>query len=79
VCGVAASSQQVQLVPNVDEFPGHIACDGDTKSEIVVPVVVDGKTVAVVDVDCTALGGFDRVDEEGLRELATLLAEGCDW
>lgn len=66
-------------MPDIDEFPGHIACDGDTRSEIVVPVVVDGKTVAVIDVDCTAVRGFDQVDEEGLRELAAALAEGCDW
>ena len=66
-------------MPNVDEFPGHIACDGDTKSEIVVPLLVGGKTVAVVDVDCTVVGGFDEVDKEGLTELAAVLAEGCDW
>lgn len=47
---------------DVEKFPGHIACDGDSKSEIVVPIVVKGKTVAIIDVDCREVGGFDGVD-----------------
>lgn len=69
----------IQLLRDVAAFPNHIACDGDTKSEIVVPIIVDGKTVAVLDVDCTALGGFDEDDAMGLSNLADLLAKGCDW
>lgn len=85
VCGAAAQSQETQLIHNVDEFPGHIACDGDSKSEIVVPILVDQpgsedkKLVAIIDIDCAVLNGFDEVDKENLEKLATLLAEGCDW
>lgn len=63
----------------MDAFPGHIACDGDSKSEIVVPIVVDGKVVAIIDVDCAELNGFDEVDREWLEKLAGLLGRGCDW
>lgn len=79
VCGLAASSRDIQLVPNVEKFPGHIACDGASRSEIVVPVLVDGKTVAVIDIDCAAVDGFDLVDKTGLEALAELLGKGCDW
>jgi len=79
VCGLAASTRTTQLVPDVDDFPGHIACDGASKSEIVVPVVVGAKTVAVIDVDCAAVGGFDEEDRKGLEALAQLLSAGCDW
>lgn len=79
VCGAAASTKQTQLVPNVDEFPGHIACDGDSKSEIVVPVLSGGEVVAIIDIDCAVVGGFDEVDQRFLEELAGVLGRGCDW
>ncbi|KAK1593254.1 GAF domain-containing protein [Colletotrichum navitas] len=80
VCGAAAASRETQLVPDVDAFPGHIACDGDSKSEIVVPVVADdGSLVAIIDVDCTVTSGFDDVDRVWLEKLAALLAKSCDW
>ncbi|KAF4880365.1 Free methionine-R-sulfoxide reductase [Colletotrichum siamense] len=79
VCGAAAATLQTQLVPDVDAFPGHIACDGDSKSEIVVPVVVDGKLVAIIDVDCALADGFDEVDRVWLEKLAALLAASSDW
>ncbi|KAI8669235.1 GAF domain-containing protein [Fusarium keratoplasticum] len=84
VCGAAAESQQTQLVQDVERFPGHIACDGDSKSEIVVPIVAeqgDGskKLVAIIDIDCAELNGFDEVDKAHLEQLAALLAKGCDW
>ncbi|KAF5964193.1 Free methionine-R-sulfoxide reductase [Fusarium coicis] len=84
VCGAAAATQETQLVRDVEEFPGHIACDGDSKSEIVVPIVVtqdDGskKLVAIIDVDCAELNGFDEVDKVHLEQLAALLAKSCDW
>lgn len=80
VCGAAAATAETQLVRNVDAFPGHIACDGDSKSEIVVPIVAQGgKVVAIIDIDCTVLDGFDEVDQQWLEKLAALLAEGCDW
>lgn len=83
VCGTAAASQTTQLVPDVEQFPGHIACDGDSKSEIVVPIVVDDgaakKVVAIIDIDCAAVEGFDEVDGKYLEELAALLGKSCDW
>lgn len=92
VCGTAAATQTTQLVQDVDQFPGHIACDGDSRSEIVVPIVVDDvqdtvegdgttgkKVVAIIDIDCAVVGGFDEVDRKYLELLATLLAKSCDW
>ncbi|KAJ4415679.1 hypothetical protein N0V85_002604 [Neurospora sp. IMI 360204] len=79
VCGAAAATKTTQLVPDVDAFPGHIACDGDSKSEIVVPIVVDDKVVAIIDVDCAELNGFDEVDKVWLEKLADLVARSCDW
>lgn len=85
VCGAAAKSQETQLIHDVDQFPGHIACDGDSKSEIVVPILVDQpgseskKLVAIIDIDCAVLNGFDEVDKENLEKLAELLAKSSDW
>lgn len=75
VCGTAASEQVTQLVPDVEKFPGHIACDGETKSEIVVPIVKNGQTKGVIDLDCLDLEGFDKVDQEYLQKLAELIAQ----
>lgn len=79
VCGAAAASRETQLVPDVDLFPGHIACDSESRSEVVVPIVAGGKVVAIIDVDCAVVNGFDEVDSRYLGELAALLAAGCDW
>ncbi|KAJ6440444.1 GAF domain nucleotide-binding protein [Purpureocillium lavendulum] len=85
VCGTAASTRQTQVVADVDQFPGHIACDGDSRSEIVVPILADKdgsgekKVVAIIDVDCAALDGFDELDRKYLEELAELLGKSCDW
>ncbi|KAJ5717953.1 hypothetical protein N7488_003599 [Penicillium malachiteum] len=79
VCGTAAASQQTVVVPDVHEFPGHIACDADSRSEIVVPILVRGETVAIIDIDCTLPSGFDEVDQKYLEQLAEILAESCDW
>ncbi|KAG9233224.1 GAF domain-like protein [Amylocarpus encephaloides] len=79
VCGTAASTATTQLVADVEEFPGHIACDGDSRSEIVVPIVVGGVVKGIIDVDCKVVGGFDEVDRSWLEKLAVLLGEGCDW
>ncbi|KAH6609657.1 GAF domain-like protein [Trichoderma cornu-damae] len=79
VCGAAAAAKTTQLVEDVEKFPGHIACDSESKSEIVVPIVSGGKVVAIIDVDCAALGGFDETDKKHLERLAELLARGCDW
>lgn len=83
VCGAAAASRATQLVRDVDAFPGHIACDGDSKSEIVVPIVAPsddgGKLVAIIDIDCAVLDGFDETDKRHLEKLAELLGRSCDW
>ncbi|KAF4785973.1 GAF domain-containing protein [Colletotrichum scovillei] len=84
VCGAAAATRQTQLVADVDAFPGHIACDGDSKSEVVVPIVIkdkegEEKLVAIIDVDCAERDGFDEVDRVWLERLAGLLAGGCNW
>ncbi len=74
VCGAAAKSGATQLVADVHAFPGHIACDGDTRSELVVPVLRDGEVVAVVDLDSPVLSRFDTDDQEGIEALATMLS-----
>jgi L-methionine (R)-S-oxide reductase len=79
VCGTAAEKMETQLVPDVEAFPGHIACDEDSKSEIVVPISVQGKIVGIIDLDCAEIRGFDEVDGRGLEELAGLLGKACDW
>ncbi|KAH1545410.1 hypothetical protein LV164_004109 [Aspergillus fumigatus] len=79
VCGTAAEKRETVIVPDVLSFPGHIACDASSRSEIVVPILVGGETVAIIDVDCTEPAGFDEEDKKWLEELASLLAECCDW
>lgn len=79
VCGAAAATKSTQLVPDVEAFPGHIACDGETRSEIVVPVLQGGEVKAVIDIDCTETNGFDQEDKVALEKLAVLLAESCDF
>lgn len=72
VCGSSWEQNKTLLVPNVDEFPGHIACSSASKSEIVVPIRSNGKVVGVLDVDSDELDDFDEIDEKYLNEL-------CDW
>ncbi|KAK1246686.1 hypothetical protein MKX08_000488 [Trichoderma sp. CBMAI-0020] len=79
VCGAAAATKTTQLVEDVEKFPGHIACDSESKSEIVVPIVSGDRVVAIIDVDCAVLNGFDETDKKNLEQLAELLAKGCDW
>jgi GAF domain-containing protein len=70
VCGMAAATRQSQLVPDVDEFPGHIACSDSTRSELVVPVLrPDGTVLAVLDVDSDEPDAFDETDRQALEEL----------
>ena len=73
VCGTAWKEQRVQLVPDVNAFPGHIACSALSKSEIVVPVFKDGEVVAVLDVDSDRYNDFDEVDEYWLTKMVGLL------
>ncbi len=76
VCGLAAESLQVQRVDDVHAFPGHIACDAASRSEIVVPIVgQDGKLIAVLDLDSPDTGRFDKTDEAGCIRLGEILAK----
>ncbi|MAW90199.1 MAG: hypothetical protein CL574_03745 [Altererythrobacter sp.] len=75
VCGTAAADVETQLVEDVHAFPGHIACDSETNSELVVPVVRDGVVVAVIDLDSPSLARFDDEDREGIEKLAEIISE----
>lgn len=75
VCGTAAASGETQLVADVHAFPGHIACDAASRSELVVPVIRNGTVVAVIDLDSPELARFTQVDREGIEGLAALLAD----
>ena len=74
VCGAAAATLEVQRVEDVHAFPGHIACDSASNSEIVVPIVRDGQLLAVLDIDSPEFGRFDADDEAGCVRLAEILA-----
>ncbi len=75
VCGAAAETLQVQRVADVHAFPGHIACDAASASELVVPIVRDGKLIAVLDLDSPSAGRFTEEDEAGCVALGDLLAK----
>ena len=80
VCGTAAQTGRTVIVPNVNEWPGHIACDSESQSEIVVPIKDgNGRVRGVLDVDCRSIGGFSEVDQEGLEGIVHLLAKHCEW
>jgi GAF domain-containing protein len=75
VCGAAAEQRVTLRVPNVDEFPGHIACDSASRSELVIPLMnPGGKVFGVLDIDSPILNRFDAEDEAGLSQLATIIA-----
>jgi GAF domain-containing protein len=74
VCGTAAASGETQLVPDVHAFPGHIACDAASRSELVVPVVLDGTVIAVIDLDSPEPGRFGAEDARGIEALARAVA-----
>lgn len=73
VCGAAWAQNQVLIVPNVEEFPGHIACSSLSQSEIVLPIVKNNEVIGVLDVDSEHLNFFDEVDEAGLKQIIALL------
>ena len=73
VCGVAAQTRQVQRIDDVHAFPGHIACDSASNSELVVPIVRDGELVAVLDLDSPKTARFSEEDEAGCLRLAEVL------
>ena len=79
VCGTAVSEDATQLVEDVHQFPGHIACDSASNSEIVVPVHSDGRVVAVLDIDSPSLSRFTEEDRQGLELFVKTLEEVIDY
>lgn len=79
VCGTAALRDETVPVPDVHAFPGHIACDGASASEIVIPIHADGKVAAVLDIDSPVKGRFTEEDREGLEKLVKVIEEGVSW
>lgn len=79
VCGTCAETKAVQIVPDVHLFPGHIACDAASRSELVIPVVVKGAVLAVFDLDSPLPSRFDDVDARGLSDAVHALVDATDW
>lgn len=75
VCGAAARTRQTQRVEDVEAFPGHIACDAASRSELVVPLVRDDRLVGVFDLDSPRVGRFDQDDQHGLEAIAQVFVE----
>jgi L-methionine (R)-S-oxide reductase len=69
VCGTVVEKKETILVADVNSFPGHVLCDADSKSEIVIPVIKNGEVIAVLDVDSDSLGAFDNTDKKYLEEI----------
>jgi GAF domain-containing protein len=78
VCGTAAQTRETQLVADVHAFPGHIACDSASQSEIVVPLIKDGVLIGVLDVDSPVLNRFDDTDKAAFETIAALFCAGSD-
>jgi L-methionine (R)-S-oxide reductase len=78
VCGTAAQRRQTIVVPDVHAFPGHIACDDASRSEIVVPLIWESRLIGVMDLDSPSVGRFDDVDAKGLEAIASILLNGSD-
>ena len=76
VCGTSARDRKTLVVPDVNKFSGHIYCDPDSKSEIVVPLICDGKLLGVLDVDSSSLNAFDEVDQQYLERIADIISHG---
>ena len=78
VCGTAAQRRETIVVPDVEKFPGHIACDHASRSEVVVPLVTGGKLIGVLDLDSPLLARFDQTDADGLAAVAEIFLRGSD-
>ena len=76
VCGTSARDRKTLVVPDVNKFSGHIYCDPDSKSEIVVPLICDGKLLGVLDVDSSSLNAFDEIDRGYLERIADIISHG---
>ena len=74
VCGTAWLKEETQVVPDVDKFPGHIACSSASRSEIVVPIFHAGKVIAVLDIDSERLNTFDETDRQNLEQIVKMLS-----
>src|SRR6266436_2922872 len=79
VCGTAAAKRVTTIVPNVHEFPGHIACDSASNSEIVVPLTKGDQLIGVLDLDSPIDGRFDSEDANGLNRLVSVFVETIEW
>ncbi len=79
VCGTAAGEDRTIIVDDVHLFPGHIACDSASNSEIVIPIRINSRVVGVLDIDSPSLSRFDERDREGLEKLTELLAQKGRW
>jgi L-methionine (R)-S-oxide reductase len=79
VCGTAAERRETLIVADVNAFPGHIACDAASRSEIVVPLVKEGRLLGVLDLDSPQLARFDQEDGVGLNAAVDLLVQSSDW
>jgi len=79
VCGSSARDLKTYLIDNVDEFPGHIACDSASRSELVVPIIVEGRLVGVLDIDSPVEKRFDKVDQEFIEEFVSILISKTDF
>ena len=73
VCGTAWKEHRTVVVPDVEQFPGHIACSSESRSEIVVPMIKEGEVVAVLDIDSRDLNTFDEVDARNLEQMVALM------
>ena len=79
VCGTCADTRQVQIVPNVHAFPGHIPCDSASQAELVLPLVAGGELIGVFDLDSPLHGRSDVDDADGLSAMLATLVDGTDW
>lgn len=79
VCGTAVSQDKTQRVADVHAFPGHIACDSASRSEIVIPIRKNGHILGVLDIDSPLINRFDSADQEGLEKFVQILEAGCEW
>ena len=78
VCGAAAQSRETQRVQDVHEFPGHIACDSASNSELVLPLIKEGRLIGVLDLDSPSVGRFSEQDQQGIEELARIFLSATD-
>lgn len=79
VCGAAAATASTMLVPDVHAFPGHIACDAASRSELVVPLIHEGRVLGVLDLDSPSASRFDAEDQQGFEKLVAIYVSGSDF